>query len=67
MPQVGTINHGWFMIACISEWQELANPLPGPISQLIALPYRQLVSAWPLILRLRHDSDPHRPETVKST
>ncbi len=55
------------MIACISEWQEIANPLPGPISQLIALPYRQLVSAWPLILRLRDDSDPHRPETVKSS
>ena len=51
------------LIMCFNEWPELANALPGAPAHFLLLPESQLANVWPLILRLRHDSDPYRRPT----
>lgn len=49
------------LIACLNEWPAFATLLPGAAGQMLMLSEQDLVNAWPLILRLRHDSAPAQP------
>lgn len=48
------------LVASIDEWPALVNTVPGASGQMLLLPDSQLVQVWQLILRLRHDAEPHR-------
>jgi hypothetical protein len=53
------------LVMCFNEWPDLANAIPGALTQMLQLPAAQMKETWKVILRLRHDAHPERARAEK--